>query len=459
MDIDVVVTPGLGDNSYVLTRGDEAAVIDPQRDVDRFVDIAERRGATIRRVIETHVHNDYLSGAKELRSRTGAEIWGPVDAGYAFDHLPVEEATEIPLGGATLLALATPGHTPEHTSYLLRDEDGEQLAVFSGGSLTVGSVGRTDLLGPERADELARLQYRSVKMLASLPDGVALLPTHGAGSFCSVGPGEEGQTSSIGEQRARNPALQAPDEEAFVDQQRSGLMAFPTYYAYMAPINRAGPPPLGEIAPPSARTPDEVATQLEGGAKLVDARDGAAFAAAHVAGSLSIPFEPSFASYVGWLLPFGMPVILLAPDGDVLADATMQLRRIGWDAIPGHLAGGIDAWQASGRATASYPAITLDGFVDELAEGDARDVLDVRQRSEWDAGHLEGSRHLFVGDLPEQLDQFGSAPQTIVCASGYRSSMAASLLDGAGVDVRLVVGGGVPRALRLLASRGRTVVS
>lgn len=453
MDIDVVVTPGLGDNSYVLTSGDEAAVIDPQRDVDRFLVLAERRRATIRRVIETHVHNDYVSGAAELRTRTGAEIWGPADAGYAFDHTRVEEETEIPLGDVTLLSLATPGHTPEHTAYLLRDPNGERLALFSGGSLIVGSVGRTDLLGPERADELARLQYRSVTKLASLPDGIALLPTHGGGSFCAVGSGDRERTSSIGEQRSSNPALQAPDEDAFVRQQQSGLMAFPTYYAYMAPINRAGPPPLGDAAPPGAMPPDEVATQLERGAKLVDARDGASFAAAHVPGSLSIPFDPSFASYVGWLLPFAIPVVLLAPDADVLADATTQLRRIGWDRIAGHLADGIEGWAASGRATASYPVLTIDRFVDELANGDAGEVLDVRQGTEWDAGHLEGSRHLFVGDLPEQLDQFGTSPQTIVCASGYRSSMAASLLDGAGVEVRLVVGGGVPRALRLLASR------
>jgi len=463
MELDVLVTEGLGDSSYVVTWGDEAAVVDPQRDVERFVDAARAHGATIRRVVETHVHNDYVSGALELRAATGAEIWGPAEAGYEFGYRPVEDGTEIPFGDATLRGLATPGHTPEHVAYLLRDgSDG--IALFSGGSLMVGGAGRTDLLGPERTDELTRLQFRSMRRLADLPDGVRVLPTHGTGSFCAVGSPGERPTSTIAEERATNLSFTETDEEAFARRQLTRLMAFPAYYADMAPINRAGPPVLGAAPRPGAMTPDQVAHALAAGARLVDVRDGAAFAERHVAGSLNVPLEPSFPSYVGWLLPFATPVVLSVPDDerdgerddDALDEASLQLRRIGWDAVLGHLEGGIDAWTASGRATRSFPILRLEQLVDELAAGEAGEILDVRQTTEWDAGHLEGSRHLFVGDLPERLDGFNpSERQTVICASGYRSSMAASLLDGAGVPVRLVARSGVPRALRSLAASSR----
>ncbi len=452
MELDVLVTEGLGDSSYVLTWGDEAAVVDPQRDVERFVDAARSRGATIRHVVETHVHNDYLSGALELRAATDAEIWGPANAGYAFGYRPVEDGTEIPMGDATLLGVATPGHTPEHLAYVLRD-GAEPIALFSGGSLMVGGAGRTDLLGAERTDELTRLQFRSMRRLAGLADAVRVLPTHGAGSFCAVGSPSEQRTSTIAEERAVNPAFTETDEEAFVLRQLSGLKAFPDYYAEMAPINRAGPPVLGSPTRPRTMTVDEVADALAAGARLVDARDGAAFAERHVAGSLNVPLEPSFASYVGWLVPFATPLVLSVPDDEALEEASLQLRRIGWDTVLGHLGGGVEAWAASGRATSSFPTLRVEQLVDELGEGEAGEVLDVRQGTEWHEGHLEGSTHVFVGDLPERLDGFDrSERQTVICASGYRSSMAASLLDGAGVPVRLVARSGVPRALRSLAS-------
>jgi glyoxylase-like metal-dependent hydrolase (beta-lactamase superfamily II)/rhodanese-related sulfurtransferase len=454
MELDVLVTEGLGDNSYVLSSGDEAAVVDPQRDVERFVAAARARGAGVRYVLETHVHNDYVSGALELRAATGADIWGPADAGYAFGFRPVEDGTEIRLGDDALEAIATPGHTPEHMAYLLGGTE-EPVALFSGGSLMVGSAGRTDLLGADRTDELTRLQFGSMGRLAELPDRVLLLPTHGAGSFCAVGSPGEQRTSTIAEQRATNPAFMRTDEGVFARELLSGLAGFPDYYAHMAPINRAGPSVLGDPPPPPALNADAIAVALAEGAWLVDARDGASFAAEHVPGSLSIPLEASFAAYVGWLLPFSTRLVLLVPDRDALDDASTQLRRIGWDAVVGHLAGGIETWTGSGRATTSYPIVAVDELLDELMRGEAGEVIDVRQRTEWDAGHLDGSRHVFVGDLPDRLDGFDrSTRQTIICASGYRSSMAASLLDRAGVPVRLVSRSGVPRALRLLARSG-----
>ncbi|HEY7755539.1 MAG TPA: MBL fold metallo-hydrolase [Actinomycetota bacterium] len=452
MELDLFVTPGLGDNSYLVTSGDEAAAIDPQRDVGRIVEAADGRGARIRYVVETHVHNDYVSGAAELRRAVGAEVVVPADAGYTFDVTPIGHGDEIAIGEARLVALATPGHTFEHTSYLLHEPGSTTpSSLFSGGSLIIGTAGRTDLLGPEHTDELTRLQYRTMRRLSELPDDVALLPTHGAGSFCATSPPGDRRTSSIGAERLGNPALAESDVARFTRQQMIGLPRYPRYYAHMAPINRAGPRVFGDVPLPAPRTVDEVAALLRGGAWLVDARDGASFAAAHVPGSLNVPLEPSFASYVGWLVPFDAPIVMLIPDAGSLVEASTQLFRIGYERLGGFLDGGLDAWQAGGQEVAAYGTLDVGDLLDELRRGDAGEVLDVRQPSEWEAGHLEGTRHLFVGDLPARLSEVDPRTRTtLVCASGYRSAMAASLLAREGHPVRLVPRHGVPRALRIL---------
>lgn len=456
MPLDLLVTPGLGDNSYLLSSGDEAIAIDPQRDAGRLLARAEERGVRILRVIETHVHNDYVSGAAEVRAATGAVILGPSRGGYTFDVRAVEDGDEIAVGDVRLIALATPGHTFEHLAYLMVPDGSEEpTAIFSGGSLIVGSAGRTDLLGEEHTDELTRLQFRTMRRLAELPDAAEILPTHGAGSFCATSPPGKQRTSTLGAERLANPALTALDESLFAQQQLSGLAAYPAYYAHMAPINRAGPAVLGSVPRPPARSPEEVAELLADGAWLVDARDGASFAAAHVPGSVNVPLEESFASYVGWLVPFGEPLVLLVAGEDGLVEAATQLFRIGYDAVAGHMSDGVDAWHAAGRDVASYPTVEVPELAAELGRGEAGDVVDVRQRSEWDAGHLDGSRHLFVGDVARRLDGFDRAvPSTVICASGYRSAMAASVLDRAGFPVRLVPRGGVRRALRLLDRAG-----
>lgn len=454
MQLDLFVTPGLGDNSYVVSWGDEAAAVDPQRDVERFVEAARGRGATIRYVLETHVHNDYVSGAAELRAATGARILGPARAGYAFEHTPLEDGAEIPIGDGVMVALATPGHTPEHTSYIMRESTGTEVALFSGGSLIVGSAGRTDLLGPDQTDQLTRMQFRTMRRLSELPDGTLLLPTHGAGSFCASAPPGDERTSTIASERRTNPALADVDEETFVRQQLVGLSEYPHYYAHMAPINRAGPRVLGAVRPPRSMDAAEVGDALEGGSRLVDTRDGAVFAREHIPGSLNVPLQPSFAAYVGWLLPFDAPIVLIAEHASALEEAATQLLRIGWDSVRGHLEGGLDAWLAAGRTTASYPVLGVRELVREMADEEAGEVVDVRQRTEWEAGHLDGSRHVFVGDVPDHLGSFDrSVRWTVVCATGYRSAMAASLLAAAEVPVRLLTPGGVPRALQLARTR------
>jgi hydroxyacylglutathione hydrolase len=451
--LDVLTTAGLGDNSYLVSSGTEAAAIDPQRDVTRFIEAARTRGARIRYVVETHVHNDYVSGAAELRAATGAEVAGPARAGYAFPHRSLHDGDELGVGDLTLVAISTPGHTPEHTCYLLREAGAsEPSALFSGGSLTVGSAGRTDLLGYELTEELTHQQFRSMRRLAELRDGVILLPTHGAGSFCTTAPPGKQRTSSIGVERLTNPALTVVDEALFVREQLDGLAAYPDYYAHVAPINRAGPVVYGDVPIPPAMSADDVDALLRRGAWLVDARDGASFAQAHISSSLNVPLADSFASYVGWLVPFGDEIVLLIPSHEALVETATQLFRIGYERVSGHLEGGVGAWQGSGRDVSSYPALSVQQLVEELARGEAGLVVDVRQRSEWDAGHLEGSRHEFVGDVPDRLNTFDrDVVTTVVCASGYRSAMAASVLDRAGIPVRLVARGGVPRALRTLA--------
>ena len=443
MDLELFVTPGLGDNSYLVSSGGEALVVDPQRDVGRFLDAAERRDLTIRYVVETHVHNDYLSGALEIRKATAAEIAAPARGRYEFHVRPMAEGDVITLGDLEFTAMESPGHTPEHVSYVL-SRGGAPLAVFTGGSLMVGSAGRTDLLGPEMSDELTRAQFRTLRRLTAFDDRVRVLPTHGAGSFCGAGPAPKERVSTIGIERANNRALAAKDEDSFVEQQLSGLLAYPTYYRYMAPINRSGPHLLTDLDRPKPLSPDEVAGS---GATVVDARWRFAFAHAHIPGSLNIELDDTFASYVGWLVPFDEPLALVLPDptDEALEQAVTQLRRVGYERTRGYLEGGIEAWQASGRATGSYGIAGLDEFCREYKAGRAKSILDVRQRTEWEQGHIPGSLHAFVGDLPRRIGEISAADEVwAICATGHRSSMAGSLLSRAGIPVRVVEGAGVP---------------
>jgi glyoxylase-like metal-dependent hydrolase (beta-lactamase superfamily II) len=452
MELEMLVTPGLGDNTYVVASGGEAAVIDPQRDVRRYVELLASRKLRLRWILETHVHNDYVSGALELAAATGAEIAAPAGGQYAFGHRSLSEGDDVTIGDVRLMAMETPGHTPEHLSYLAYQAGREHpVAVFTGGSLMVGSAGRTDLLGPELTTELTRAQFRTLHRLAALPDEVQVLPTHGAGSFCGAGPAPKNRTSTMGEERAANRALAAPDEESFVEQQLSGLLSYPTYYRAMAPINRAGPRVAGQVPVPPPLSPQEVERRIAGGALLIDARDRRAFGAGHIPGALNVELDDAFASYVGWLVPFEAPMILALPEPapPSLEEAATQLFRIGYERVEGWLEGGVEAWRAGGRPLRSYAVAGLDEFCREYRRGRVGQVLDVRQQREWDAGHIPDSQHVFVGDLPERVAEVrASGTVWTICATGHRSSMAASLLDREGIPVALVGDGGVLDFLR-----------
>ena len=381
MDVELILTPGLGNGAFLITAGRDAVVVDPPRDAWRVMAAAEERGWRVTHVLETHVHNDYLSGALELHSAVGAEILAPARGRYAFAHRPMDDTDALEIDGLRVTARATPGHTPEHLAWeVWSDGDTAPAAIATGGSLLVGSAGRTDLLGADQTDDLTRAQFHSLRALATLPDDVAILPTHGSGSFCSVGPADAARMTTIGRERRSNPLLGLADETAFRTALLDGLGPYPTYYAEMGPINRAGPAVVGRLALPPEIGSDAVRSAVAGGAHIVDARSREAFAAGHVGGSLNIELGDSFASYVGWFVPFGAAVVLVLPEPveDALVEATTHLFRIGYDRIVGVLAGGVMAWVDAGGTVASYPVVSAAAAADELANGARPHLLDVR---------------------------------------------------------------------------------
>lgn len=447
MELEVFATPGLGDASYLLRSGGEAVLVDPQRDAWRFLAAAESLAVRIVAVLETHLHNDYVSGAREVRAATGAELVLPAGGHYGFDHRLADEGEEVAVGDLRLVALETPGHTPEHLAWLVR-HDGEDRprAVFTGGSLLVGSAGRTDLLGPAHTEELTRAQYATIQRLAALPPDVRVLPTHGAGSFCAASVPATRPTSTVGDERRRNLLVRAIDLAGFSAELSGELMAYPSYYARMAPINRAGPPVLGQLPTPPPLAPTQVQDAMRRGVRVVDGRDRDAFAAAHLPGSLNIELNAGFASYVGWLLPFDAPLLLVLPEPEdaALREAMTQLIRIGWTRVAGHLAGGLPRWRAHGGNVARYDVRDAAELCTAHQRGEHPVVLDVRQELEWGWGTIPGSRQIFVADLPARLDELPRAePVWVICSNGHRASIAASLLAGAGITPYLVATGGV----------------
>jgi len=440
-EVVVIPTPGLGNSTYLVAVDGRAAAIDVPRDAWRIHDAAEQRGWHITHVLETHVHNDYLSGALELAASHGATIVAPAEGGYDFGCQPAREGFELDLGGAGLVARATPGHTPEHLSWELQDSRGQPTTLFSGGSLLVGGVGRTDLLGLARLDEMTAAQYRTMRRLEELPDEVVVRPTHGAGSFCVAGDVDITGDATIGALRRWNPAFAAPDLAAFEGELASGRTLYPFYYRRMAPLNRRGPRLLGGPPAPHPMTTHAFAEARAAGAWVLDARDRWAFAELHVQGSWNIEAGDSFAAYAGWLLPYDAPLCLVVDSPEQEVEVRDELSRIGYDHVLGHLGGGMDAWLAVGGETSSYETASWEA----LRTADPRQVLDVRQPYEWREGAIPGSRRVFVADLPGVVDDLADGSSYLVaCRTGVRAAIAASILDAAGIAVRPVVDGGVP---------------
>ncbi len=432
MEIITIETTSLGDRSYIVADGHLAAVVDPQRDIDRVESLLADRDLRLTHVFETHVHNDYVTGGLELASRAGAEYVLSADEDVAYEHTGARDGDEFAVGGLVVRALHTPGHTPTHLSYVIFDR-GTALAAFTGGSMLYGTVGRTDLISAEMTETLTRAQFHSVRRLADQLSGeVGVHPTHGFGSFCSSTSTSGSGASTIAEERQSNLALTVDDEDAFVARLLAGLTAYPRYYAHMAAINRAGPAPV-DLSPPEPVDAAEIRRRLRSREWVVDLRSRIAFARGHLADTVNIQVGDSFATYLGWTLRWGTPVTLVGDTAEEVADAQRQMARIGIDRPSGAADGGINAWGAGGTVR-SYRTATFDDLADAATKG-AVAVLDVRRDDEWADGRIDGAVHIPLHDLEARLDEVPDGEVWVHCASGYRASIAASLLDRAGRTV------------------------
>jgi hydroxyacylglutathione hydrolase len=461
-NVTTIQTPSLGDRSYLVTDGEVAFAVDPQRDIDRVLALTASRGIALTHVFETHIHNDYVTGGLALARATGAAYHVNALDAVAFDRVAIADGDVITVGASMRVrVIATPGHTFTHLAYALEDAaTGETVAVFTGGSLLHGSTGRPDLLGAEHAPALAAAQHTSVSRLAAkLPDQAVVYPTHGFGSFCapaaspdaagsggagSGGAGSGGAVGSggftIGAERHGNPAL-VLDLDPYVASTLAGLDEYPAYYALMGPANAAGPA-APDLATPAESNPAQISRRIAAGEWVVDLRGRRAFAAGHLPGSLSFEYGDNLVSNLGWLLPPGTPLTLIGDNDGQVADAQRDLARIGIDRIAG-IAGPPSEWRGWTPRLASYPVSDFDDLAAALS--DQRDrhaqpvaILDVRRRLEWSGGHIEGALHVPLHRLPGRLPDLPPGPIWVHCQAGYRASVAASILHAAGHPVTAI---------------------
>jgi len=434
MEVLPIETPALGDRSYLVHDGEAALVIDPQRDTDRVIALAADAGVRITHVAETHVHNDYVTGGFALARAARASYLVNVDDPVGFDRTPVSDGDAVEVGGMRVRVLATPGHTYTHLAYVV-EAGGDVAGVFTGGSLLYGSTGRTDLLGPGATPALSRAQWASAHRLArELPDTAPIFPTHGFGSFCSATQ-SAATSSTIGQEKLANPVLTL-DERAYVESLLAGLDAWPAYYAHMAPANLAGPAGP-DLSPPRPADAAELRRRIEAGEWVVDLRDRIAFAAGHVPGTFSIPLDQRFATYLGWLIPWGTPLTLLGDSPEQIAWAQRELARIGIDRLAAAATGRPETW-AGERGVASMRLAKFGDLAAAMDAGEGRPVvLDVRRRLEWVESHIAGAVHIPLHELPGKIAELPPGDVWVHCESGYRSTVAASMLAARG---RRVVG-------------------
>jgi glyoxylase-like metal-dependent hydrolase (beta-lactamase superfamily II)/rhodanese-related sulfurtransferase len=425
-----IETPTLGDRSYLVHDGTDALVIDPQRDIDRVLAEAEKAGVRIRAVFETHIHNDYVTGGLSLARAAGANYYVNADDDVLFDRVGIGDGDVITVGEQLALqAVLTPGHTFTHLSYLLQ-WDGEVVAAFTGGSLLIGSVGRPDLIGESSTRTLAHAQYHSAhRLAAAAPDHARVLPTHGFGSFCSASQSEV-TASTIGQEKVGNSALTS-DEEAFVEELIAGLDAYPTYYADMGPRNIDAPASAPDLSPPAQADPDEIRSRLNAGEWVIDLRTRTAFAAGYVPGTFNFGLDGAMATYLGWTIPWQTPLTLLGDSPEQVEQAQRELVRIGIDRIEAASVG-TSAELSTPDAPAQLRRVTFADLEPARADRDDLVVLDVRRRNEWRQSHVDGAVHLPLHDLPSHPDKVPDGEVWVHCGSGYRASIAASMLAAKG---------------------------
>jgi hydroxyacylglutathione hydrolase len=440
------VDEGLGNTAHLVISEREgvAALIDPLRDVDRYLEAARAEGVRITHVCETHIHNDFVSGSRELVARNGGRIVASAEAGLEFDYQPVRDGDTFAVGDVELRVLATPGHTPEHVSYLAQDSPGVPV-LFSGGSLLVGAVSRTDLLGHEHATGFAHQLYHSLhEKILRLPDEVVVYPTHGAGSFCTAAPGAE-RSTTIGQERATNQFLLAQTLEAFAEHLLAAMPSYPAYFNHMRELNRRGARVLGGVPELAPLGPHEVRTRQLRGDAVVDLRAVAQYAEGHIRGVYHVELRPAFSSWVGWVVPFGTPVILVSETTDVHDEAVRQLIRIGYDDLPGYLEGGMRAWERAGLPVERTPVLSMRQVRDRLERGGPLVVVDVRQPHEWAAGHIPEAQLLEAGELPDTELRLPK-DQLIAthCGHGQRAATGLSIFERRGFHHLAVIDEGIP---------------
>ncbi|MFZ5849039.1 MAG: MBL fold metallo-hydrolase [Actinomycetota bacterium] len=425
-------TPGLGDRTYLAHDGKVALVVDPQRDYDRVLAVAEAAGVAITHVFETHIHNDYVTGGLALAQEVGAAYHVNADDPVSFERVGVHDGDVVEVGETMRVRVVhTPGHTHTHLSFALSDGD-QPVAVFTGGSLLYGSTGRPDLLGPDHTDTLVRAQWRSAHRLAEeLPDETEVFPTHGFGSFCSATQ-SEALASTIGQEKLANPAL-TQDEEEYVEKLLAGLEEFPAYYAQMGPANSAGPD-APDLSEPSLADPAELRRRIDAGEWVVDLRTREAFAAGHLMGSVNFGIDGQFITYLGWIMPYDGTVTLLGESPEQVAEAQRDMARIGLAKPAAMATGKPDEW-ADGAPLGRFDVATFKDLKVALDSGEDIVVLDVRRPAEFDEKHIEGAVNVPIHAILAHLDDVPRKKLWVHCAGGYRASVVASILDARGYDV------------------------
>ncbi|MEX2620423.1 MAG: rhodanese-like domain-containing protein [Egibacteraceae bacterium] len=440
--------PSLGHASYLVgdERTGQALVLDPRRDVGDYFAAARSQGLRITHVLDTHGHNDYLSGLSEVAGRADATRLGSAEGAFGYDHQPLKDGQTLELGDIGLEVLHTPGHTPEHLSLLVYDRElgDEPALLLSGGALLVGDLARPDLLGgADEAREAARRFCHTIQTkILPLPDHVEVWPTHVAGSLCGANIGSRLSTTVGYERRANAILAEVSSKDAFVTEclRMDHLPAVPPYWQRMRAQNLAGADRLGMLGEPPALQPAAVAEAQAGGALVLDTRSPEAFGGSHVPGALNVAAGSSFPTWAGTVVPADARVLLVLDTPDDLWAVTWELLRIGYPPPLGWLAGGMHAWRTAALPLARLPQHT----VSELAEArDDRTVIDVRQPAEWAGGHIDGATFITGAGLPDRLDEVPPGPLAVICGSGFRSSVSASLLAHHGRDDVVNVLGGM----------------
>ena len=443
--------PGLAHYSYLLGSQNRAVVIDPKRDVDTYVEYASENGLSITHVLETHIHADYASGARALAAVTGAGLWlsghdEDEDYQYRFKHRPFRDGEEFVLGDLRVVALHTPGHTPEHLSFLVFEQSrcGQPMALFTGDFLFVGSLGRPDLLGEEAKQRLAKLLFRSVHTtMSGLPDGLEIYPGHGAGSLCGSGTSQR-PNSTLGYERFCNVFLSGHSEKEFVDSILGSVPEFPDYYRRMKTLNSQGPAILDRIPgdnPLSAKEFRETLRRLD--AIVIDLRRPEAFGGSHIPSAFNIGSGQNLSMWAAWVVPYDRPILLVGDEKTDLDQARRSLFRVGFDQVQGFLKRGMAVWIEAGFEQAHTPQISVHELDAQLNSARDPQLLDVRSPKEWSADHIEGALHIPGGELPKRIGEIPpNANVHVICGSGYRSSIATSVLQRSGhIGVTNVSGG------------------